>query len=96
MAEVQRSFGRALKHLSDHDQQALCAMVDAVVNKLLHGPVTRIKALASDPHGDELVAALDELFALHAVLVDEAAPEPKPDDDMQPKATPAAREPLGR
>lgn len=64
MAEVERSLAGRLKDLPEADQHALNAMVDAVVNKLLHEPVTRIKSVAASPHGDDLVHALSELFDL--------------------------------
>jgi glutamyl-tRNA reductase len=64
MGEVERSLAGRLKDLPDADRQALSSMVDAVVNKLLHDPVTRIKAEAGGPRGDDLASALSDLFAL--------------------------------
>jgi glutamyl-tRNA reductase len=66
MAEVERSLGGRLKALPAPEREALQTMVDAIVNKLLHDPVTRIKTAASEPHGDDLVHALAELFDLSA------------------------------
>jgi glutamyl-tRNA reductase len=63
-AEVERTLTGRLKHLTDADKKALETMTDAAVNKLLHVPTSRIKALASDPRGDELVKALHHLFDL--------------------------------
>ena len=50
-------------------------MLDAAVNKLLHAPTSRIKALAGDPQGDDLVKALHHLFDLQEIVrqVDDAA-----------------------
>jgi glutamyl-tRNA reductase len=66
MGEVERSLAGKLKHLPPADRDALQTMVDAAVNKLLHEPVTRLKAAAGDPRGDDLVSALSELFDLEA------------------------------
>jgi glutamyl-tRNA reductase len=63
-AEVERTLAGRLKHLGDADRKALETMVDAAVNKLLHIPTSRIKAVAADPRGDDLVKAVHHLFDL--------------------------------
>jgi glutamyl-tRNA reductase len=63
-AEVERTLTGRLKHLTDTDRKALETMIDAAVNKLLHTPTSRIKALAADPRGDDLVKAVHHLFDL--------------------------------
>jgi glutamyl-tRNA reductase len=73
--ELEKSLSGRLKHLSDADRKALESMLEAAVNKLLHAPTSRIKALAGDPQGDELVKALHHLFDLEEIVrqVDDAA-----------------------
>jgi len=63
-AELDKSLTGRLKHLPDADRKALDTMLEAAVNKLLHTPVSRMKALAGDPRGEELVAAIHQLFDL--------------------------------
>jgi glutamyl-tRNA reductase len=63
-AEVERTLTGRLKHLADADRKALETMIDAAVNKLLHTPTSRIKAMAADPRGDDLVKAVHHLFDL--------------------------------
>lgn len=64
-AEMERSLSGRLRHLSEQDREALAVMLDAATNRLLHAPVTRLRALASDPRGDDFVEALRHLFELH-------------------------------
>jgi glutamyl-tRNA reductase len=63
-AELDKTLASRLKHLSESDRQALDRMLEAAVNKLLHTPVSRIKAMAGDPRGDELVDTVHHLFDL--------------------------------
>jgi glutamyl-tRNA reductase len=63
-AELGRSLNGKLRHLGPAERDALRVMLDAATNKLLHVPVTRLRALASDPRGDDYVAALHDLFDL--------------------------------
>ncbi len=63
-AEVERTLTGRLKHLGESDRKALETMIDASVNKLLHAPTSRIKALAGDPRGEDLVKAVHHLFDL--------------------------------
>ncbi len=76
-AELARSLSGRLRHLPPADREALGTMLDAATNKLLHGPVTRLRALAADPRGDDYADALRVLFELPCEGVDEpvAAPE---------------------
>jgi glutamyl-tRNA reductase len=69
-AELARSLGGKLRHLPPTDREALGMMLDAATNKLLHGPVTRLRALASDPRAEDYLDALRDLFE---VPLDEAA-----------------------
>ena len=79
--ELEKSLSGRLKHLSEADRKALESMIEAAVNKLLHAPTSRIKALAGDPQGDELVKALHHLFDLEEIVrqVDDAAKSPTAD-----------------
>jgi glutamyl-tRNA reductase len=89
-AELEKSLSGRLKHLGDADRKALETMLEAATNKLLHAPTSRIKALAGDPQGDELVKALHHLFDLEEMVrqVDDAAkPQPASDRVSAPQAT---------
>jgi glutamyl-tRNA reductase len=74
-AEVERSLSGKLKHLTQADRDALAAMIDAATNKLLHSPVTRLKALAADPRAAEYVEALRELFDLPELNLEDVEEE---------------------
>jgi glutamyl-tRNA reductase len=74
-SELERSLGGRLKHLAEGDRAALTQMVESGVNKLLHGPTTKLKARAAerDDAGD-LAAAVRFLFDLEeAAAVQQAA-----------------------
>ena len=60
-----------LAGLDERQRAAVEAVTRGLVNKLLHDPMVRGKALAARPDGDLYVAALRELYAL----------DPRPDDD---------------
>jgi glutamyl-tRNA reductase len=61
-AELSRSLSGKLRHLPPADREALGVMLDAATNKLLHGPVTRLRALAGDPRAEDYLDALRDLF----------------------------------
>jgi glutamyl-tRNA reductase len=75
-AEVDRSLSGRLKHLTAADREALRMMIEAATNKLLHIPVTRLKARASDPRVGDYLEALRELFDLPAAGDLPAAADP--------------------
>ncbi|HET7034052.1 MAG TPA: hypothetical protein VFI42_00070, partial [Thermomicrobiaceae bacterium] len=58
-AEADKAL-RRLAHLDARDREVVLALSHAITNKLLHTPVTRLKA---DP-GDDAAHALADLFAL--------------------------------
>jgi glutamyl-tRNA reductase len=58
-AELERTLAR-LGHLSEDDRKRIEAMSDALVKRLLHDPVTRLREHGSERH----VEALRELFGL--------------------------------
>jgi len=70
----QQELARASTRLAGLDERqraAVEAVTRGLVNKLLHDPMVRGKALAARPDGDLYVAALRELYAL----------DPHPGDD---------------
>jgi glutamyl-tRNA reductase len=104
-AELEKSLAGRLKHLPDADRKALDTMLDAAVNKLLHTPTTRIKAMASDPNVNELVKTVHHLFDLAELTRElEAKERPKPvepattsaEADVPLAAAAADRETIGR
>ncbi|APR85343.1 Glutamyl-tRNA reductase [Minicystis rosea] len=68
-AELDRSLHGKLRHLGAAEREALEIMLDAATNKLLHGPVARLRELATDPMGQDYLEAIRDLFALDAVDV---------------------------
>jgi glutamyl-tRNA reductase len=71
-------------------------MIDAAVNKLLHTPTSRIKALAADPRGEELVKAVHHLFDLADTVGDADAAQgraspPKEEDTHAAPTEPETR-----
>jgi glutamyl-tRNA reductase len=69
--ELAKAAGR-LAGLDDRQRAAVEAVTRGLVNKLLHDPMVRGKALAARPDGDLYVAALRQLYHLD--------PEPADDD----------------
>ncbi|MCZ6807332.1 MAG: glutamyl-tRNA reductase [Deltaproteobacteria bacterium] len=61
--ELQRTLGR-LENLSQSDRAALEAMGRSLVNKLLHHPMTQLKAGAGEPDGAQLIDTVRRLFDL--------------------------------
>jgi len=94
--ELEKSLSGRLKHLGDADRKALESMIDASVNKLLHAPTSRIKALAGDPQGDELVKALHHLFDLEEIVRQVAEPAKPATDGAEVVAGEADPVPLAR
>jgi len=67
--ELSRSLKGRLKHLGQEDRGALLKMVEASVNRVLHGPTLRLRQAASVRAAEalsleQLAAALGELFEL--------------------------------
>jgi glutamyl-tRNA reductase len=62
-AEVDR-FRNRLGDLSDAQRDAVEALTNGIIGKLLHEPQVALKDAAGSPRGDRLVAALRDLFAL--------------------------------
>jgi glutamyl-tRNA reductase len=69
--ELNRSLRGRLRHLSDEDRAALTKMIDASINRVLHGPTLRLRQAAAVRGAEalpleQLTAALSELFQLGA------------------------------
>ena len=67
VAELERSLGGRLKHLTEGDRAALTQMIESATNKLLHAPTTRLKHAASSSDAGDLVHAVHHLFDLPAL-----------------------------
>jgi glutamyl-tRNA reductase len=92
--ELSRSVRGRLRHLGVEDRAALVKMIDASVNRVLHGPTLRLRQAASErgPDGlslDQLASALSELFELSQA---EAATDDAemPNDEEALPSTPEA------
>jgi len=84
-AELARSLKGRLRHLGASEREALETMLDASVNRLLHGPTTRLREAAmledlDTPSLPELTSAIEHVFALdeepETVLSEPRASEP--------------------
>jgi glutamyl-tRNA reductase len=64
--EIERSLGGGLKDLSAQQRAALDDLTTAMINKLLHGPISQLKKNSTDESDDTTlyVAALKRLFDL--------------------------------
>jgi glutamyl-tRNA reductase len=61
--ELERTLPR-LKSLSEAERKSLDAMCDAMVNKLLHRPLTELKKSRGEPDGAQLLESVQRLFEL--------------------------------
>lgn len=84
VAELERSLGGRLKHLTEGDRAALAQMIESATNKLLHAPTTRLKMAVStsDAEAGDLVEAIHHLFDLPKVA---AAPDERERDSRTMK-----------
>jgi glutamyl-tRNA reductase len=64
--EIEKSLGRGLKDLSLEQRAALDDLTSAMINKLLHGPISQLKKSSPEEDGETTlyVAALKRLFDL--------------------------------
>jgi glutamyl-tRNA reductase len=64
--EIERSLGGSLKDLSEQQRAALEDMTNAMINKLLHSPISQLKRNSRDEDEDSTlyIAALKKLFDL--------------------------------
>jgi glutamyl-tRNA reductase len=80
MAEVERTAART----GGQDRAAMQAMAEAIVNKLLHVPLTKLKREAADRPDSELPALVRALFDLHTGHTEEIRVDL--DDNVEKKA----------
>jgi glutamyl-tRNA reductase len=81
LAEAQRTAG---KLTNERDAQAVQAMAEAIVNKLLHQPLTKLKQEARNNPDTELAAMVRTLFDLHTGNTEEIHVDD--DDELRPVA----------
>lgn len=62
--ELEKSLGASLKGLSEKERQALEDMTTAIINKILHAPITRLKKVPEEPDDAVYIEALRKLFDL--------------------------------
>lgn len=62
--EIEKSLTGSLKDLSDRQRQAVEEMTAAMINKILHAPITRLKENSADREELVYIAALKRLFDL--------------------------------
>ena len=105
--ELERSMRGRLKHLGGTEREALTAMLEAALNKMLHTTTVRLRDAALERGGldsdrlERLVQTLSELFALDRELDLEELEEPageaalteiaEPDSDRVPVPAAGAR-----
>ncbi len=102
-AELDKSMRTKLRHLSKDDEEALERMLDAAVNKILHGATKRLREAASNPADaaalDVLVTTLTDLFDLDtddAVALQTIPPKGPNKDRRESVPAPAAVEEVRR
>jgi glutamyl-tRNA reductase len=86
--ELDRTLPR-LKSLSDAERKSLDAMCEAMVNKLLHRPLTELKKSRGEPDGAQLIESVNRLFELaQQPPVDKTSPE-RTDDNVSRALVPS-------
>ncbi|XXF75829.1 glutamyl-tRNA reductase [Myxococcaceae bacterium GXIMD 01537] len=63
-AEVEKTLGAIGEGLSDKQRKSIEAMGRAIVNKLLHEPTAKLRAVGPGHEGNQLAGAAAELFGL--------------------------------
>ncbi|HEX5635219.1 MAG TPA: hypothetical protein VFX50_18375, partial [Gemmatimonadales bacterium] len=63
-AEVERTLATIGDGLTDKQRKSVEAMARAIVNKLLHEPTARLRAVGPEHEGNRLAGAAAELFGL--------------------------------
>ncbi|WP_066635966.1 glutamyl-tRNA reductase [Desulfolucanica intricata] len=61
--ELQKALNR-LGELSEHDKKIINTLANAIVNQLLHDPITQLKSYAATPQGHLYTEILQNLFNL--------------------------------
>jgi glutamyl-tRNA reductase len=89
--ELQRTLPR-LKSLSEAERKSLDVMCDAMVNKLLHRPLTELKKSREEPDGSALLESVRRLFELAEVQTTPESAEPaEPAKPANPALLPTRR-----
>ena len=83
-AEIERTMPK-LGALGDRDRAAVQQMADAIINKLLHGPLTKLKEEARQRPDSELAATVRALFDLHTGHTEEIRVDLDDVGDEQPQ-----------
>ncbi len=64
LKEMEKSLSTSLKGLSEKERRALEDMTAAMINKILHAPITRLKKVSEDQDEGLYIEALKKLFDL--------------------------------
>jgi len=83
MAELDRTLGGKLKHLTEGDRAALTQMMESATNKLLHAPTTHLRDASREPEGLDAVHVVKRLFDLPEEPEAQAASAPDPDEPAE-------------
>ncbi|MFQ5651190.1 MAG: glutamyl-tRNA reductase [bacterium] len=62
--ELQRAVRRFQAELSENDSRVLRELTTRIINKMLHEPISRLRAEAADGNGQNYTSALNHLFGL--------------------------------
>ncbi|NOY85782.1 MAG: glutamyl-tRNA reductase [Deltaproteobacteria bacterium] len=62
-SELEKTMKR-MEDLSEADRKRIEAMTEAILNKILHRPIVRIKRASHSPDGSKLLEAIREIFGL--------------------------------
>ncbi|PLX98220.1 MAG: glutamyl-tRNA reductase [Desulfuromonas sp.] len=80
-AEIEKTLGR-LNGIGKKEQKSIEAMTSAIINKLLHQPISMLKQSEDDSSGDAYVDAVRALFDLAPPDSDEAAENDELEDNQ--------------
>jgi glutamyl-tRNA reductase len=64
VGELEKALSRLQPDISEEDKKAIDAMTQAIVNKILHAPVSTLKRAEEKGNAPGLVNALQQLFSL--------------------------------
>ncbi len=78
-SEIEKTFSN-LKNLGSKERKAIEAMTSAIINKVLHQPITVLKQARNENSGDNYVDALRTLFDLEPLQPPDEMPDKMPDD----------------
>ncbi len=86
-AELERTLSQIGEALSERQRRSVEAMASAIVNKLLHQPTAKLRAVVEEDASNRLAGAAAELFGL---VTESSEPAPK-EDEATPPSSPAVR-----